>query len=218
MASYLVLLGPPGAGKGTQAKRLSRELHLPQVSSGDIFREHLEAGTELGEAAREYIDRGQLVPDDVTVAMIRERLSQPDCTQGAILDGFPRTMAQVEGLDDMLAEMGASLDAVIHVQVPLEELIRRLTGRLVCRAEGHIYHRDFNPPEEPGICDIDGSELYTRDDDKEETVRKRINVYKEQTAPLIEHYEQRGILVRVNGAQPVEEVTEELISVVQKKA
>lgn len=217
MASFFVMLGPPGAGKGTQAKHLAQRRGLPHISSGDIFREHLERKTELGDAARGYMDRGELVPDDVTIAMIEGRLGRPDSQQGAILDGFPRTIPQAHGLDGILAELGTELDAVFYVQVGEAELVRRLTGRLVCRAEGHIYHRDFNPPQEPGRCDIDGSELYQREDDQEETVRNRIKVYLRETAPLIEHYRERGLLVEVNGEQSVEDVTVELVAAAEEQ-
>jgi adenylate kinase len=218
MPTYLVLLGPPGAGKGTQAKRLCAELGLPHVSSGDIFRQHLSAESELGLLAKRYMDQGELVPDDVTIAMIGDRLGQPDCSDGAILDGFPRTPAQADGLDGILAEHGGAVDAVLYVQVSDEELIHRLTGRLVCRANGHIYNLSFNPPEQPGVCDIDGSELYQREDDKEETVRNRIKVYQEQTAPLIEYYRQRDLLVDINGEQPAEQVTDEMLAAISKEA
>lgn len=216
MASYLVLLGPPGAGKGTQAKRLAANTGLAHISSGDIFRQHLKESTELGKKARVYIDRGELVPDDVTIAMIRERLSRPDCKAGAILDGFPRTTDQAAGLDDILGDLGGRVDRVLFVAVPDDELIRRLSGRLVCRAQGHIYQRDFNPPQEPGVCDVDGSELYQRDDDKEETVRHRIQVYRQQTAPLIEYYRQRSLLTEIEGGQPVEQVTADMLAAIGK--
>lgn len=218
MPTYLVLLGPPGAGKGTQAKRLCEELGLPHISSGDIFRKHLKEETELGKLARRYMDQGELVPDDVTIAMVGDRLGEPDCSDGAILDGFPRTPAQADGLDAMLAELGGRVDAVLYMQVSDEELIRRLTGRLVCRANGHIYNLRFNPPEQAGVCDIDGSELYQREDDKEQTVRNRIKVYKEQTAPLIEHYRQRDLLIEIDGEQSVERVTEEMLAAVPEEA
>jgi len=218
MPTYLILLGPPGAGKGTQAKRLCDELGLPHVSSGDIFRKHLKEETELGVLAKQYMDEGELVPDDVTIAMVGDRLAKPDCSGGAILDGFPRTPAQADGLDEMLAELGGQVDVVLYVQVSDEELIRRLTGRLVCRANGHIYNLRFNPPEHEGVCDIDGSELYQRDDDKEETVRNRIKVYQAQTAPLIEHYRQRGLLIEINGEQPVERVTAEMLAAIPEEA
>lgn len=218
MATYLVLLGPPGAGKGTQAKRLAEQLDLPHISSGDIFREHLTQETDLGKDARRYMDRGELVPDDVTTAMIAQRLSQPDCAAGAILDGFPRTIPQAQGLDEILQDQGRSLEAVLLIDVAQKELIRRLSGRLVCRQHGHIYHRHYNPPQEAGVCDIDGSELYQREDDKEETVRHRIEVYQEQTAPLVEYYRSKDLLVEVDGNQPVEQVTQALLDAVQQEA
>jgi adenylate kinase len=216
VATFLVLLGPPGAGKGTQAKRLAGSLELPHISSGDIFREHLQENSELGEEARAYMDRGELVPDDVTIAMIGDRLSRADCGGGAILDGFPRTINQAKGLDGILEDLGSSLAAVLYIEVGEDELTRRLTGRLVCRAKGHIYHRDFNPPQKPDICDVDGSELYQRPDDQEETVRNRIKVYRDQTSPLIEHYTGQGLLVTIDGEQGVNDVADELLSVVEE--
>ncbi len=207
MSMFVVLLGPPGAGKGTQALRLASEIEVPHISSGEIFREHLKNQTDLGVSAKRYIDRGQLVPDDVTIGMIRERLSRPDCANGAILDGFPRTPPQAEALDNILADLGSRLEAVIHVQVDEEILARRLCGRRTCRQAGHVFHVEFNPPKEPGICDFDGSVLYQRPDDMRETVLERIKVYKHQTAPLIEHYRKKGLLDEVDGSQSIEEVT-----------
>lgn len=211
MATYLVFLGPPGAGKGTQAKRLAHELQIPQISTGDLFREHLRQETALGKRANEYIKKGELVPDEVTVGMVRDRLSAADCADGAIFDGFPRTVSQARALDEILDEKGATLTAVFCVDISEEELLRRLTGRRVCRENGHIFHLEFNPPEEAGVCDYDGSELYQRDDDKEETVRERIRVYQEQTAPLCSHYDKRGKLVEIDGEQSIEAVTVSLL-------
>jgi len=212
VAAYIVLLGPPGAGKGTQAKRLCERLGLTHVASGDLFREHLKNETELGRLARGYIDRGGLVPDGVTIAMIRERLSRPDAAAGALLDGFPRTRPQAEALDVMLTDLGGKIDAVVVVRASVPVLIRRLMGRLMCRAGGHIYHMDYNPPRTPGVCDNDGTELYQRSDDDESTVTHRIQVYLAETAPLIAHYRRRGVVTEVNGDQPIESVTEDVLA------
>ena len=213
---YVVLLGPPGAGKGTQAQIISEKLNLVHVSSGDIFRENLKNQTELGKTAQGYMERGELVPDEVTIAMIRERLSRPDCEQGALLDGFPRTPTQAEALSRMLEDLGGRVALVPYISVPSEVLIERLGGRWTCRAQGHVYHLLYNPPKQAGVCDIDGSELYQREDDKPETVRRRIEVYLEQTSPLIEYYRESGLLVELDGTQPIEAVTEALLAEIEK--
>jgi adenylate kinase len=215
MTKYIVLLGPPGAGKGTQAKVVAEKHGLAHISSGDIFRENLKAQTELGKLAQGFINRGELVPDDVTIAMIRERLSRPDCAQGAVLDGFPRTPAQADALAAMLAENGGKVDVVPYIAVPPAVLIERLGGRWTCRAEGHVFHQKYNPPKVAGRCDFDGSELYQREDDRSETVENRIRVYLEQTSPLIEYYRQRGLLVELDGTQPIEKVTEAMLAAVK---
>lgn len=212
MPTYIVMLGPPGVGKGTQAKVLASQLGLPHISSGDIFRENLKNGTEMGKLAQTYMSKGELVPDDVTIAMIRERFERPDCANGAILDGFPRTPAQAVALDQMLAGFGGKINMVPFITAPDSVLIERLTGRWTCRAAGHIFHEKFNQPRQAGICDVDGSELYQRDDDKAETVSKRIKVYLEQTTPLIEFYREQRSLVEINGAQPIDEVSAQLMS------
>lgn len=212
MAFYIVLLGPPGAGKGTQAKILSEKLGLAHVSSGDLFRENIKNQTELGKLAQTFMDRGDLVPDDVTIAMVRDRLSRPDCAKGAILDGYPRTPAQATALNAMLKDLGGMVDVVPYIRVDEEELVRRLSGRWTCKARGHIYHEVSHPPKVRGICDIDGSELYQREDDKRETVQRRIHVYFEQTAPLIDHYRKEGSLMEVDGAQSIEAVTRDLFA------
>jgi adenylate kinase len=217
MPNYIVLLGPPGAGKGTQAKIISEKLDLPHISSGDIFRENLKNKTKLGELARGYIERGELVPDNVTIAMIRDRLSRPDCENGALLDGFPRTPTQAEALDSMLAGFGGQVDCVPYIKVPEEVLIERLTGRWTCRAAGHIFHEKFNPPQEPGVCDYDGSELYQREDDKAETVIRRIHVYLEQTEPLIGYYRQQGKLIEIDGTQSIEAVSADLLAALRER-
>lgn len=217
MAKYIVLLGPPGAGKGTQAEIISETQGLAHISSGDIFRENLKAQTELGKKAQEYMNRGDLVPDDVTIAMIKDRLSRPDCAQGALLDGFPRTPVQADALAAMLAEMGESVSCVPYIAVPAEVLVERLSGRWTCRAQGHVYHAIFNPPARPGVCDEDGSELYQREDDKPATVENRIRVYMAQTSPLIEYYRERGLLIEVDGTQPIEAVTKDLLAAIEKR-
>jgi adenylate kinase len=211
MPTYLVLLGPPGAGKGTQAQIVSEKLVLPHISSGDIFRENLKAQTELGKMAKGYMDRGELVPDDVTIAMIRERLSRPDAQNGALLDGFPRTPAQAQALDAILADFGGQVNGVPYIKVPEDVLVERLTGRWTCRAEGHVFHEKFNPPQKTGVCDFDGSELYQRDDDKAETVKRRIRVYLEQTMPLINYYQDQSKLLEIDGTQSIEKVGKDLM-------
>ena len=207
MATYIVLLGPPGVGKGTQAAILARKSGLAHVSSGDLFRGNLKHETPLGRVAKSYMDKGELVPDDVTIGMIRERLSQPDCHAGAVLDGFPRTPAQAEALEAMLRELQGSVDAVPYITAPEAVLVQRIAGRWTCRASGHIYHEKFNPPKRAGVCDLDGSVLFQREDDRADTVVRRIQVYAEQTAPLIEHFRRQGRLVEIDGALPMEQVT-----------
>jgi adenylate kinase len=216
--TYIVLLGAPGAGKGTQAQLVSKTLGLAHISSGDIFRENLKGQTELGQLAKGYMDRGELVPDDVTIAMIRERLARADVSAGALLDGFPRTPAQAAALDEMLAGFQSRVSAVPYIKVDETALVDRLTGRWTCRAQGHVYHEKFNPPQQAGVCDLDGSELYQRDDDKAETVKNRIRVYFEQTMPLIEYYRQAGVLIEVNGAQAIEAVSRDLLEALEAKA
>lgn len=216
MATFIVLLGPPGVGKGTQARILAEKTGLAHISSGDLFREHIADQTELGKLAQSYMNRGELVPDDVTIAMIRQRLSRPDCASGAILDGFPRTPAQAEALGQMLAEFGSQVNVVPYVSAPEAALVERLAGRWTCRANGHIYHEKYSPPQKPGVCDVDGSELYQREDDRAETVRRRIQVYLEQTAPLIAYYRERGKLAEMDGLQPIEQVTADLLEALQK--
>ncbi len=215
MRIYIVLLGPPGAGKGTQAQILAEKLKLVHVSSGDLFRENLKNKTELGRQAQDYIDRGELVPDDITIGMVRDRLLKDDCSNGAILDGFPRTPTQAESLTKLLAEFGGKVVSVPFIHVPDAVLIERLTGRWTCRAQGHIYHEKNNPPRVSGICDLDGSELYQREDDKRDTVLHRIQVYQEQTAPLIEYYRHQGLLTEVDGTIGIENVTDHMLNAIQ---
>jgi len=214
MKSIIVMLGPPGAGKGTQAKVLAEKLALPHVSSGDLFRDNLKAQTELGKLAQSYMDRGELVPDDVTIAMVRDRLEKADTAQGAVLDGFPRTPPQASALDAMLAELGGEVKAVPYISVPSEVLVERLGGRWSCRAQGHVFHEKYNPPRVPGKCDFDGSELYQRDDDRLTTVERRIRVYVDQTAPLIDYYRERGLLMEIDGTKPIEQVSQQLLQAV----
>ncbi len=212
MPTFIVMLGPPGVGKGTQAKLLAEKTGLVHVSSGDLFRENLKNQTELGRLAKSFMDKGELVPDDVTISMIRERLTRPDCAAGAILDGFPRTPVQAEALEKMLAEFNGQVDTVPYITADEDVLVERVSGRWTCRASGHIYHEKFSPPKLAGLCDVDGSQLYQRDDDKVETVKKRIGVYLTQTMPLVDYYRQRGKLVEVDGMQAVEEVNTILLT------
>ncbi len=209
----IVFLGPPGAGKGTQAKRITEKYGIPQISTGDMFREHLSKGTELGQKAKEYMEKGQLVPDEIVLSMVEERLKQPDCEKGFILDGFPRTVAQAEALDEMLSKLGKKIDYAIAIEVPDEELVERLTGRRTCKKCGMMYHVKFKPPKVEGKCDACGGELYQRPDDNEETVRNRLKVYHESTAPLIEYYEKKGVLHRIDGGGSIDEIFERIVQV-----
>jgi len=204
----IVLLGGPGSGKGTQAKKLTEKYSIPQVSTGDIFRAAVKEGTPMGLKAKSYMDKGELVPDEVVVGVVQERLAKPDLEKGFMLDGFPRTLPQAEALDKLLSQMGKSIDHAILVDVPDAELMKRLTGRRTCRnsACGKMYHVMFNPPKKEGVCDACGSELYQRDDDSEKTIKERLNVYAEQTAPLIDYYNEKRLLGRVNGVGPIEEI------------
>lgn len=216
MATYVVLMGGPGAGKGTQAGFLKTTLGLPQIATGDLFREHLSKKTELGIMANQFMEAGELVPDEVTVAMVKDRLSRPDCVNGALLDGFPRTIAQADALENMLAENDEQINIVPYIHVDKSVLLERLAGRWTCRENGHVFHALFNPPATAGICDIDGSPLYQRDDDTKETQKRRIEVYFEQTAPLLDYYREKGLLVEINGEQPIVQVQEELVAAISQ--
>jgi adenylate kinase len=207
----LVLVGPPGAGKGTQAQYIAEHLGIPQISTGDIFRANVSQGTPLGLQAKAFMDRGDLVPDDVTVDMVRLRLAEDDAGEGFLLDGFPRTVPQAETLDDMLSAAGTKLDVVLELVVDDDEVIRRLSGRRTCRSCNHIWHVDFDPPAVAGVCDIDGGELYQRDDDKAETIANRLQVYASSTAPLVNYYAGRGLLVGIDATGPVDDITQRAI-------
>jgi len=213
---FLILLGPPMSGKGTQAARLTQLLGIPQVSSGDLFRDNIKNQTNLGLEAKKYMDRGDLVPDEITIGMVKERLHREDCLGGALLDGFPRTIPQAETLDEILVGIDALLAVVISVAVPEDVLVERASGRRICRTCGQSYHLKFDPPKESGICDEDGGELYQREDDKQETVRQRLAVYEAQTSPLVEFYRARGILHEVNGDQTIDEVADDILKVVNE--
>lgn len=206
----LVLLGPPGSGKGTQGERLQEDLRLPYYATGDILRAAVRDETEIGLSAKEYMDRGDLVPDDVIVGVIAERIDSPAALDGFILDGFPRTTPQAEALDAKLAELGRAVNAVLLIDVGDEELVRRLGGRRTCAENGHVFHVDFNPPKQDGVCDLDGSELIVRDDDRPDVIRKRLETYHEKTEPLVGYYDQRSVLRRIAGEAPPDEVGEEI--------
>jgi adenylate kinase len=217
MPTFIVLLGPPGVGKGTQAELVSAATGLPHISSGDLFRENIKNESELGKLAQSYMNKGELVPDDVTIKMIRARLSRSDCKAGALLDGFPRTTVQADSLESLLKEFGGKVNYVPYITASDLTLIERLGGRWTCKAQGHVFHEKNNPPLKSGICDYDGSQLYQREDDKAETVTRRIQVYITQTAPLISYYRDRGLLSEIDGNQPIEKVTAALISVLGTK-
>jgi adenylate kinase len=210
----LILLGPPGSGKGTQGERLQEDLEYPYYATGDILRAAVKEGTEVGKAAKEYMDRGDLVPDEVIIGIIAERLESGEADHGFILDGFPRTVVQAEALDAELNKLGRQLTAVILIDVEDEEIVNRLSGRRVCQEKGHVYHVDNNPPEQEGVCDVDGSELYVRDDDKPEVIRHRLEQYEEKTAPLVDYYRKQGLLNEVEGADDPDRVSEKIRTLV----
>lgn len=213
----LIFLGPSGAGKGTQARLLQEREGIPQISTGDMLRAAIAAETPLGRQARVYMDRGDLVPDDVMIVLVEDRLTRPDTQRGFVLDGFPRTLAQAAALEAALRRRGRKIEAVIYFDVSDETVVRRLTGRRVCRPAGHIYHLEYHPPKVPGRCDIDGSELYQREDDKLETVRRRLEVYRRQTEPLVEFYRRRGVLETVQQGE-IEDVHRRLTAILKARA
>lgn len=209
----IIMLGAPGAGKGTQAKKIAEKYQIPHISTGDIFRANIKGGTELGMKAKSYMDQGGLVPDDITIGMLLNRIKEDDCANGYVLDGFPRTIPQAESLTKALGEMGESIDYAIDVDVPDENIINRMAGRRACLACGATYHIVYNPPKQEGVCDVCGEKLVLRDDDKPETVQKRLGVYHEQTQPLIEYYGKAGILVTVDGTKDLNEVFKDIVTV-----
>lgn len=218
MRVHLILLGPPGAGKGTQAQLLREREGIPQIATGDILRRAIDPATPLGRIAKAYIDEGALVPDEVMIGIIEERLTQSDVQNGFVLDGFPRTLPQAHALSRVLAEHALHLDAVVFFTVRDATILRRLTGRRVCRLAAHIYHVQYNPPAVEGICDIDGSPLYQRDDDREETVRHRLEVYRRETEPVVEFYRNRGIVETLDGEAELEETYRRLVDIVKARA
>ena len=209
----LIMLGAPGAGKGTQAKKIAAKYQIPHISTGDIFRANIKAGTELGMKAKSYMDQGQLVPDEVTIGMLLDRISQDDCQNGYVLDGFPRTIPQAESLTAALKERGEKMDYAVNVDVPDANIVERMSGRRACLGCGATYHIVYNAPKAEGICDACGEKLVLRDDDKPETVQKRLSVYHEQTQPLIDYYKQEGILAEVDGTQDMEKVFQDIVRI-----
>jgi adenylate kinase len=214
--TVVVLMGAPGAGKGTQASRLAERLELPHVATGDLFRAAVRDGSPIGLEARRFMERGQLVPDDITIRMLLDRLGQPDAMHGVILDGFPRNRAQAEALDAALAERGEAVDRAVSIEVPAEELVRRLSGRWVCSESGHVYNENTNPPRVEGVCDLDGSPLVQRDDDKAETIRSRLALQLASLADVVDHYTTAGLLRAVDGLRPIDEVTDGLLEAIKE--
>ncbi|WP_030803144.1 MULTISPECIES: adenylate kinase [unclassified Streptomyces] len=212
----IVLVGPPGAGKGTQAAYLAKNLVIPHISTGDLFRANISQGTDLGKQAKAFMDAGELVPDEVTIGMARDRMNQPDAAGGFLLDGFPRNVSQAEALDEALKEDGVTLDAVLDLEVPEEEVVKRIAGRRICRNDSsHVFHVSYSAPKQQGVCDVCGGELYQRDDDSEETVRKRLEVYHTQTEPIIDYYKAQDLVVTIPALGKVEEVTERAMAALQ---
>lgn len=212
----IVLIGAQGSGKGTQADLLSEKLGFPHVASGDLFRKAIDEQTRLGLQAKVYIDRGELVPDDLTVAMILDRLEQPDCARGVILDGFPRTLAQAGALDAGLGQVGKQIDLAMYLEVPREELLKRLSGRYICKANQHVYNIYSRPPKVPGVCDIDGSPLYQRSDDTGEAVQRRLDIFFNETIQLLGYYDKQGKLVKIDGNQSIDQVQAALLAVIEQ--
>ncbi len=206
----IILMGPPGAGKGTQGERLVEKLQIPHISTGDMFRQAMAEGTELGNKAKAFMEKGELVPDEVTIGIVKERITEPDCQNGFMLDGFPRTVPQAEALDKILDDLNLKLDAAIYITVPEKQILSRMTGRRVCRACGATYHTEFNPPKVENVCDKCGGEVYQRDDDKLETVENRLKVYWKSTEPLISYYKDKGLLKEIDGDKDVDKVFSEI--------
>ena len=209
----IILMGLPGAGKGTQASEIDKKFPIPHISTGDMFRKAIKDETDLGKEAKSYMDRGELVPDEVTVGIVKERISEDDAKKGFLLDGFPRTIDQAESLSQIMSELDREIDAVINIEVPEEELMNRLTGRRICEKCGTTYHLVFNPPKVDGICDIDGGKLYQREDDNPETVSNRLSVNVKQSKPILEYYNNKGVLKNIDGSKDIDEVTNDVIDI-----
>ena len=209
----IILMGLPGAGKGTQASEIVKKFPIPHISTGDMFRKAIKDETDLGKEAKSYMDRGELVPDEVTVGIVKERISEDDAKKGFLLDGFPRTIEQAEALNDIMQELGRSIDAVINIEVPEAELMNRLTGRRICETCGTTYHLVFNPPKVDGVCDLDGGKLYQREDDNPETVANRLSVNVKQSKPILSYYQDKGVLENIDGSKDIKEVTSDVINI-----
>ena len=209
----IILMGLPGAGKGTQASEIVKKYPIPHISTGDMFRKAIREETELGKKAKSFMDRGELVPDEVTVGIVKERLSEDDAKKGFLLDGFPRTIDQAEALNDIMSDLNREIEAVINIEVPGEELMNRLTGRRICEKCGTTYHLVFNPPKVEGVCDLDGGKLYQREDDNPETVSNRLKVNIKQSKPILEYYDQKGVLKNIDGAKDIDDVTSDVIQI-----